>query len=99
MTTDDGLPLVMPSAVDPDCECVLVDPDAARAALPSDTDSTGDSTGASVGDSPGDSAGSGEPLCHPGYVPRRSPRSDYDLDGKEIITTDPPVQNPEPPPV
>lgn len=38
----------------------------------------------------------GEPLCPPGYVPRRRRREPYELHGKTIETGRPTERNPEP---
>lgn len=77
MTAGDEPPLVLPSAPDDEYECVLVDPEAARAP----------------------SAGQpGESKCPPGYVPRLKRRGDYRLHGKEVVSEQPPEQNPHPPP-
>ncbi len=76
MAPADELPAVLPSAVDPDCECVLVDRGLAA--------------------SPPSAAPAGQgALCPPGYVPRRRQRPPYDLRGKEVVSTEPPEQNPE----
>ena len=66
MTAGDEPPPVLPSALDDEYECVLVDPEAARAP--------------------------------PGYVPRLKGRAPYRLRGKEVVSEDPPEQNPDPPP-
>jgi hypothetical protein len=77
VTAGDELPPVLPSAPDDEYECVLVDPEAARAPSASEP---------------------GESLCPPGYVPRRKRRAPYRLRGKEVVSEDPPEQNPDPPP-
>jgi hypothetical protein len=69
--------MVLPSAPDDEYECVLVDPEAARA--PS-------------------SGEAGESRCPPGYVPRLKRRGTYRLHGKEVVSEEPPEQNPNPPP-
>jgi hypothetical protein len=84
LTNGDEIPVIVPSTVDPDYECVLVDPDAAQA--PPDVAGEG-TTGTA-----------GEPLCPPGYVPRLKPRPPYESEGKVVTSTDPPEENPEPPP-
>ena len=40
----------------------------------------------------------GEHLCPPGYVPRRKRRAPYRLQGKELVSEDPPEENPGEPP-
>lgn len=97
MTTGAEPPRVLRSTVDPDCDCVLVDLDAARASVPHESD-TPPGTGKAEADAGGhreEARAAGEPLCPPGYVPRQHPRSPYDLHGKQVLTNDPPRQNPE----
>lgn len=77
MTAGDEPPPVLPSALDDEYECVLVDPEAARAPSASEP---------------------GKSLCPPGYVPRLKGRAPYRLRGKEVVSEDPPEQNPDPPP-
>ena len=82
--------MIVPSSVDPDYECVLVDPDAATA--PPETAEEGTTGG-------GGGPPVTEPLCPPGYVPRLKPRPPYESEGKVVISPDPPDENPEPPPL
>jgi len=63
--------------LDDEYECVLADPEAARAPSASEP---------------------GKSLCPPGYVPRLKRRASYRLRGKEVVSQDPPEQNPDPPP-
>jgi hypothetical protein len=77
VTAGDGPPPVLPSAQDDEYECVLVDPEAARAPSASEPR---------------------ESLCPPGYVPRLKRGAPYRLQGKEVVSQDPPEQNPNPPP-
>ena len=84
MTNGDEPPVIVPSTVDPDYECVLVDPDAADAPPVIADDGT-------TGPRP-------EALCPPGYVPRLRPRPPYESDGKVVISTESPEENPDPPP-
>jgi hypothetical protein len=78
VTAGDEPPPVLPSAPDDEYECVLVDPEAARAPSAIEPDKS---------------------LCPPGYVPRLKRRAPYRLRGKEVVSEDPPAQNPDPPPV
>jgi hypothetical protein len=89
LTNGDELPVIVPSSVDPDYECVLVDPDAATAPPETDEEGTTDTVPEPVT----------EPLCPPGYVPRLKPRPPYESEGKVVISPDPPEENPEPPPL
>jgi len=85
MPTDDDRPLVVPSAVDPDVECVRIDSQTptggiAQSPEPSEPDGS-----------------SGPPLCPEGYVPRRR-RQPRTLDGKRVVTDSAPTRNPDDPP-
>lgn len=80
---DDEAPEVIPSAVDPDYDCVRAGSQDPSGALPSPPSESQPAEGA-------------ERLCPDGYVPRRRSR-DYELDGKRVITGRPPEQNPDSP--
>jgi hypothetical protein len=80
MAATDPLPEVVPSTIDPDCDCVLVDADVAASPPPAAT------------------VDEAQPLCPPGYVPRRRRRADYELRGREVVSDHAPEENPEPPP-
>jgi hypothetical protein len=81
----DERPEVIPSAVDPDYECVRLD-----SQVPSGEVAT------PPGPSP-EREDEGTRLCPDGYVPRRRRRTDYDLRGKSVVTGDPPERNPDVP--
>lgn len=83
MPTDNDRPPVIPSPVDPEIECVRID-----------TQIPSDELAQPPGPPPTGSAGSPR-LCPDGYVPRRRPRRDYTLEGKEIITGTPRKRNPD----
>jgi hypothetical protein len=85
---DDDRPAVIPSAVDPDVECV-------RADTQSPSGELAQPPGAPV---PASASGDTPQLCPDGYVPRRRSRPGYALEGKRIVSQGPPVQNPNPPP-
>jgi hypothetical protein len=76
-------PDVIPSTVDPDYECVRL-----GSQEPSGEVAT-PPTPSPVDEAPR--------LCPDGYVPRRRRRTDYDLDGKSVVTGDPPERNPDAP--
>ena len=82
MPPDDDRPPFIPSPVDPDVECVRTDTQvpSGELAQPPGPSPTSD-------DSPS--------LCPDGYVPSRRRRSDYTLNGKEIVTGTPPTRNPD----
>jgi hypothetical protein len=79
---EDERPDVIPSAVDPDYECVRL-----GSQVPS----------GEVAAPPGPAPERGTRLCPDGYVPRRRRRTDYDLRGKSVVTGDPPERNPDTP--
>jgi hypothetical protein len=82
MPTDEGRPAVIPSPVDPDIECVRVDPPGPTGEVASPPDAS---------PAPDDEH---PPLCPEGYVPRRRRRTDYRLDGKLLVGDEPPERNP-----
>lgn len=84
MPTSDHRPLIIPSPVDPDVECVRIDTQVPSGELAQPP-----------GPSPTD--GDDSHLCPDGYVPRRRRRGDYTLKGKEIVTGTPPKRNPDDP--
>ncbi len=84
MPTSDHRPLIIPSPVDPDVECVRIDTQVPSGELAQPP-----------GPSPTD--GGDSHLCPDGYVPRRRRRRDYTLNGKEIVTGTPPKRNPDDP--
>ena len=84
MPTEETRPLVIPSLVDPEVECVRIDAEAPSGEL---------------AQPPGPAAPGGEATagpCPEGYVPRRK-RGDYVLRGKEVVTERPPIRNPDDP--
>jgi hypothetical protein len=85
MSGDDDGPLVIPSLVDPEVECIRIDTQVPSGEL-------AQPPGPAV---PGNDAS--PTLCPDGYVPRRRRRGDYILKGKEIITDSPPIRNPDDP--
>jgi hypothetical protein len=84
MPTNDHRPLIIPSPVDPDVECVRIDTQVPSGELAQPP-----------GPSPTD--GDDSHLCPDGYVPRRRRRRDYTLKGKQIVTSTPPKRNPNDP--
>jgi hypothetical protein len=80
-------PDVIPSPVDPDCECVRIGGSAHPEPLvePPRTPES---------DTPSAEQQTGPALCPEGYVPRRRRRPRYELDGKRIRSSGPAEHNP-----
>jgi hypothetical protein len=77
---------IIPSPIDPDCECVRI---GSRAA-----------DGSVVSPPPdGETTPAGLPLCPDGYLPRRKSSGAYTVQGKMVTRPgQQPLPNPEPPP-
>jgi hypothetical protein len=76
-------PEIIPSSVDPDFDCVRVDSGTAPPPEPTNDVAPDAAT---------------VRLCPDGYVPRRR-RAAYRLEGKQIVTEEPPTRNPNPEPL